>query len=665
MDVRRASVLVLGTVIALAFLASFVSVPVPSQPNVGVNLGNGTFTGSYALPKPKYVYNFTIVLSPDLTDLQYIKSSYSDLSPPYYTVPHTNNTILFNFTDPANNTLKLLLKALAWNATKIAPGAYGDLLSIADSAYVNVINYTNVILEPFPLNPNDTEDYSKWEIIVVYAKDFEPPSGFQPGWSYPPSDSVTVYPLSYKVINETTVQTDVRLGYYYLSEYLEYYYSYQEGNTTYYYYYYGMRIAGDACLYVNGKLAVVEYFNNEYPWYGGQYGPYYLSTTVTVPPGVAEEVSGYYIISLGYTVYTAETTSGNMTYIYYFYEPTGPYITTQGYTYNWYEYNVSLPLSIKVFNGTDPVTYVNGYAFYNRSIYARPWYTVWSSLPEDFTVNVMTDDNIQVAGYTVNREWHAGWAEITADPLALNFGNTIDYLLYFSDTYNFAEPPSWIFQKMTYNETAPIRWFYLEQNASLAHSLYVFINKTINETDRQFWKFEYFVLADEFVMYTFNTTYSVGNNTLILESFYENWSLVNASILNLTYLLVHYKFKYMNGTLMFFNVSRIPEIYNASIYFNVTGNYEVYLTDVYNGLEFPHWDKIPFGNIYNFTYPPENRTVYIYYSDSTNSSTPYIGEELDFVTANYIYNLTFATFRLPGGRETQITAIWNGTAWLT
>jgi hypothetical protein len=69
MDVRRASVLVLGTVIALAFLASFVNIPVPSQPNGVVNLGNGTFTGSYSLPKPKYVYNFTIVLSPNLADL--------------------------------------------------------------------------------------------------------------------------------------------------------------------------------------------------------------------------------------------------------------------------------------------------------------------------------------------------------------------------------------------------------------------------------------------------------------------------------------------------------------------------------------------------------------------------------------------------------------------
>jgi len=664
MEIRRVSVLVLATVIILAFLASFMNVQVPLQPNGGVRFGNGTFIGPYSLPKPKYIYNFTVILSPNLADLQYTKSNYSNLRPPYYTIPHTNNTILFNFTVPVNNTLKLLLKALSWNATKVAPNAYGDLLSIADSAYVTVINYTNVTLEPFPLNPNDTENYSKWEIIVVYAKVFEPPGGFQPGWSYPPSDLITVYPVSYKVINKTTIQTSVQLSYS-ASNYLESYYSYQEGNTVYECYYYGKEIAGYAYLYVNGKLAVVKYFDDKYPWYGGTYGPYYLSTTVTVPPGVRENVSGYYTISLGYTVITNKNENGNTTYICYYYEPTGPSITTQGYTYNWYEYNVSLPLDIKVFNGTNPVTHVNNYTFNNRTVHAQPWYTVWSSSPKDFTVTVVTNDSIQVANYTVNREWRAGSANITAVPVTRNSGNTYNYVLNFNITANFTKPPPWIFQKMKYNSTASIRWYYLEQNASLAHALYTFINKTINETDNQYWKFEYFVLADEFVMYTFNTTCSVGNNTLILESFYENWSSVNATIMNLTYLLVHYKFKYINGTLMFFNVSRIPEIYNASIYFNVTNNYEVYLTDIYNGLEFPHWDKIPFGNTYYFFYPLENRTVYMYYSNSTNSSVPYIGEPLDFITANYVYNLTFATFQLPSGQVVKITAIWNGTAWIT
>ena len=659
MDVRRLSVLVIATMIILAFLASFINIQISPQLYGSIQTGGG-FSESYAMPKPKYVYNETIVLASNLDDLKYVKGSYTDLQPPFYYVPHTNTTLLFNFTIPQNNILNLLLGALAWNASKVAPGPYGALLSVASSAYVKIINYTNVTLQPIPLNPKDTENYSKWEIIVIYAKKFEPPSGFQPGWSYPPSDSITLSPLSYKIINKTTVQTDVQLSYS-VFEYLENHYSVPEGNTVYCYYYYAMEVAGDAYLYVNGKLAVVQYFDYKYPWYGGQYGPYYLNTTVKVPPGVPENVYGYYTINLGYTVITNRQEQGNTTYIYCIYEPTGPYITTQGYTFNWYEYNVSLSMNIKVFNGTNPVTYVNNYTFSNRTIYVEPWYTVWSSSPKNFTIRVVTKDNIQVANYTVDREWKAGNAAIIANLLKQQSGNIFNYYLNFNLINGYAKLPSWIFQQMTYNETASIRWFYLEQNASLAHALYVFINKTINETDRQYWKFEYFVLADEFVMYTFNTTYRVFNNTLILESFYENWSLVNASIMNLSELP---KFKYIKGMLMFFNVSRIPIIYNASIYFNITNNYEIYLTDVYNGLYFSHWDKIPFGNQYYFFYPPENKTVYIYFN-STNSPIPYIGETLNFITANYIYNLTFATFQLPQGQEVEISAIWNGTTWKT
>jgi uncharacterized protein YpuA (DUF1002 family) len=87
---------------------------------------------------------------------------------------------------------------------------------------------------------------------------------------------------------------------------------------------------------------------------------------------------------------------------------------------------------------------------------------------------------------------------------------------------------------MLYNKYAALDWYYLEQNATLAHTLYSYVMNTINKTDYQFWKFQYFVLASEFVMYTYNTTYSIFNNLLELESFYENWSLISANILNLS-----------------------------------------------------------------------------------------------------------------------------------
>jgi hypothetical protein len=318
-------------------------------------------------------------------------------------------------------------------------------------------------------------------------------------------------------------------------------------------------------------------------------------------------------------------------------------------------------MNIKVFNGTNPVTYVNNYTFSNRTIYVEPWYTVWSSSPKNFTVRVVTKDSIQVANYTVDREWKAGNATIIANLLKQQSGNIFNYCLNFNLINGYAKLPSWIFQQMTYNKTASITWFYLEQNASLAHALYSYIMKTINQSDSQYWKFEYFVLTTEFIMYTFNNTYSVFNNLLELESFYENWSLITVSILNLSALP---NLEYFNGTLILFNVSRIPPIYNVTMFFNITNNYEVYLVDIYNALFFKKWNRIPFGNAYYFFYPPKNQTVYLYLNFS-GSPIPYLNEPLYFESMNYIFNLYYATFQYPPALKEEISAIWNGTTWKT
>jgi hypothetical protein len=191
MDIRRFSVLFIAIIIILAFVASFANIKVPQNTSTIQTGSGGGSEGSYSIPGPKYIYNTTIVLSPSLQDLQYVRGSYSNLPAPYYNISK-NAYILFNFSKPDNNMLNLLLNAMAKNASEIAPGPYGALLSIADSAYVNIINYKNTSLQPFPVNANDTENYSKWLLTVKYAKDFAVPESFQPGWSYPPSDQVTI-----------------------------------------------------------------------------------------------------------------------------------------------------------------------------------------------------------------------------------------------------------------------------------------------------------------------------------------------------------------------------------------------------------------------------------------------------------------------------------------
>ena len=659
MDIRRFSVLFIAIIIILAFIASFANLKVPQQ-NSSIQIGSGGgSSGSYSVPGPKYIFNKTIILTPSIQDLEYVRGSYSNLPAPYYNIS-PEAYILFNFSKPDNNMLNLLLNALSWNASEIAPGPYGALLSIASSAYVNIINYKNTTLQPFPVNANDTENYSKTEIIVKYTKNFQPPSSFQPSWSYPPSDLISVNPPVYKIINETSVKTSVNVQY---NEYTYLYnkYTHKQGNVTYVYEYYAMKVWGTAYLYANNQLINSQSFATTFYWYGGEYGPNYIYGTITVPPGVSKEVYGSYSIAVGAGYKHYQRTVNNTTYIYYIYYPTGPYSSTTSYNFNWYEYNVTLPIKVIVYNGSDPQTLINNKIYNSRNITAYFTYTTWSSDPIANSTTIVTYDHIQIANYTIERIWHAGNIEIIPLLNTQQDWNTINYYLTFNVQDNTVQPPYWISQKMIYSKSAAISWFYLEQNATLAHTLYNYIMETINKTDFQYWKFEYFVLASQFVMYTFNTTFSVFTNLLELESFYENWSLVTANILNLS---AWPKLQYFNYQIMFFNISRIPQIYNNTIFMNITGNYEIYLVDIYNALYYSGFNKVPFGNIYYYFNPLNNETTY-FYLNTTGQHIPYLHETLCFTSANYIPNIFYATFQYTAAVKTEIIAIWNGTVWVS
>jgi len=100
--------------------------------------------------------------------------------------------------------------------------------------------------------------------------------------------------------------------------------------------------------------------------------------------------------------------------------------------------------------------------------------------------------------------------------------------------------------------------------------------------------------------------------------------------------------EYFNNLLMFFNVSKIPPIYNNTIFYNITGNNEIYLVDVYNALGYSQFNKVPFGNEYYFN-PTDNKTIY-FYLNMTKQPIPYVGQTLYFTSANYV-----PVIRLPCG----------------
>jgi hypothetical protein len=122
MDIRRFSVLFIAIIIILAFVGSFANLKAPQQNGGGIQIGSGG-GGSYSVPGPKYIFNKIIILSPSIQDLAYVKGTYSDLPAPYYNISKCAY-ILFNFSKPENNMLNLLLNALSWNASEIAPGPY-------------------------------------------------------------------------------------------------------------------------------------------------------------------------------------------------------------------------------------------------------------------------------------------------------------------------------------------------------------------------------------------------------------------------------------------------------------------------------------------------------------------------------------------------------------
>jgi len=318
-----------------------------------------------------------------------------------------------------------------------------------------------------------------------------------------------------------------------------------------------------------------------------------------------------------------------------------------------------------VFNGTNPQTSIDNEVYDSRNITTDFSYNIWSSDPQVNSNRIVTYDHIQIANYTIQRTWNAGNIEIVPQPdtqlITQPNLDILNYYLTFNVQDNTVQSPPWIFQKMTFNRYTALSWFYLEQNATLAHALYSYIMNTISEQDKQFWRFEYINLASEFVMYTFNTSYSAWNNLLELGSFYLNWSMTPVQLLELN---GWPNVSYETGQLLFFDISRIPDIYNASVYLNVTGDNEVYLVDVYNALQYPQWDRIPFGNTYYYFDQLTNKTVY-FYLNNTGQAIPYVGETLVFFDVNYVPSIFYAVSGAAYGTPMKILAIWNGTAWVS
>ncbi|MEM3489399.1 MAG: hypothetical protein QXO75_07080 [Nitrososphaerota archaeon] len=617
-------------------------------------------------------------MNSNINDLRYVFASFTNVSPPNYRISNISIPEFFNLSSRNASLLALFINYLSRNASMISPQAYGNLLSIGTSAYVNITSYRNTTVRPFPLNVNDTENYSKTMLIINYAKNFTVPSSFPSGWSYPPSDNIS-YHLVTKIVNTYTVTAYVvikySISYYLVNEYRTGYASCYGGHI-YVYQYYDAKVNYEFYYYLNDngttKLYAVVSQSQVIPYSGGEIGPITETTSAPVPGNTtnAQATAGLLFTeqeSQQTSSYTQHCKIGNRTIVSrvyvttYQYRPVLNTVIDISNTYIFYEYNVTLPLQITVLNGTNPTTYIYENSSHvtssSRVINTNISYLVWSSSPKQYHVSIKTNDSINVGGLQINREWNAGTLQILPKIFlqTLQSGNDYihNYYLNFNIDSNITEPPFWIDGKMAYDKYAAIDYFYLEQNASLAAALMNYIKSTVNQSDTQFTRFEYFVLAAQFTG-AYSSQTELFNNFLELETLGNvSWSLVSANILNLSALPDQ---KYVQGLLQFYNVSRIPEVYNVSVYANISGNYEVYLNDMYNA-QYKLWDNITFGNPYSLG----NISFYTF----QNTSIPYVGQALYFYNSDYVPEIIYAIFSNSNPPIVKITAIWNGTAWIS
>jgi len=394
----------------------------PSKIELNQGVYISTFSSPQSQPQPKKIVIVDNPLEYNVNGSLIANLTYNNITR-LYAVPG------------ADNLEKLIIQLLEYNATQITPSVYWESAALGgvwgNSSYIGNVSY---LLHAFGFSQENSTEYCV--VVKLYnVSDYYV--------TYPPSDLISVNPPVYKTINTYSVTINVIVKYnaqtYYYNSH-----SYRQGKVVYIDVYYIMKVWGTAYFYVNNKLNGSESFSYTFYWGGGSHANKFYDT-VTVPPGVSKEVYGSYSIAAGAGIQRHQSTFDNTTYICYIYYPTGPYATTQGYNFNWYEYNVTLPIKVIVYNGSDPQTLINNKIYNSRNITAYVSYTTWSSLPESYTITIKTLDHIKFLNNLITRAWYAGEITIIPKYNTQPLGNTINYFLKFSTQCLIIRPPSWVF----------------------------------------------------------------------------------------------------------------------------------------------------------------------------------------------------------------------------
>ncbi|BDC00269.1 hypothetical protein [Saccharolobus caldissimus] len=343
--------------------------------------------------------------------------------------------------------LQNIVKILSMNASEVTPTAYFSIANLG-GFYVNhkLAKNASYTIQPLPLNSNGTKPNMTQINLILQYYNFSPYNT-----SYPPSDNISINSLVYSIIDTYTVKVTISVSYS-TSTSLASSSTSHNGNQTIVTKYYKMSVSGTVYLLANGSSIASNNFQFSYtavspcklPYPGAPIfqESFSISGNVIVPPGVSKTVYSTYNVTA--YQYKKEHTSGNITYICYY--PTDPSFNYQPDYFNWYEYNVTVPVRIDVFNGTNPITQIGNHAYMGRDINANFSYAVWSSDPQSFVSDeIATYDTIHYGNFTIKRTWNAGYVEVIPQEYTQSSGNTINHYLSFTIQSNVVQPPSWIF----------------------------------------------------------------------------------------------------------------------------------------------------------------------------------------------------------------------------
>jgi hypothetical protein len=620
------SVIVVGIVLVLGILGMLSGYqPTPISPiATQVNLSSNNTTPVIPISSYKPTFNVTKYT----TSFDFVGALQGLNATSLYSF---NSTKLFNFEYGYNPLALTIANLLSLPADRITPWTYGAIYNVLDANYTKWTSNKTVTLYYYPMNVLGNTVY----LNFTYQTDPQFVDAYYQlnrSYPFPPSDKVIVGSLTYKIIKTYSVYTHVFVDYNYYS-YIVFVFSNTIGNTIIFNVYWANNVYGTAYLYANGQLVSTQNFYFTVYWWGGSYSNT-IYGNVEVPPGVNERVYGSYTLRFYPGSNSYSFPIGNYTVVVVNYYPVGPSVITNDYTFNWHEYNVSVPVKIMVYNGSNPITRVDNQTFHARQIITSIWYTVWSSLPKSYTASITTLDHITFMKYNLTRTWNAGSITINPKSYTSTVGNTINYYLSFSTTPLINEPPSYVFKPIPQlNKTIVLQWSYFFNNYSVAQGLYNVTHGNIDQFN--------FVLPQLVTsLYKDNLT----EHTIVLASFIEPWNVSKVQ-LNATNVIA-------NSTMIFLPIEIIPNSTYSIIYYalgspNASPNVTMLAyspkifanNDYYASLQ---------NDLYNGTLPP------VYYSPFTNKIWLSYG-------VYWPYDLPYAYFRIESLEKTYY--YWYNPNW--